>query len=177
MEKIKVIVGSQNPVKINAVRLAFEQVFPNTTCAVEGITVSSGVDDQPMTDEATYQGAMNRAQGCQKLRPEADFWIGVEGGIDEYFDKMHAFAWIYILNSKQIGKARTGTFALPEAIRELIHQGIELGEADDRIFNHTNSKQGQGSVGLLTHGLIDRTAYYQPAVVLALIPFVNTELY
>lgn len=35
--------------------------------------------------------------------------------------------------------------------------GMELGEADDHVFERSNSKQEDGAVGLLTKGLIDRT--------------------
>jgi non-canonical (house-cleaning) NTP pyrophosphatase len=54
---------------------------------------------------------------------------------------------------------------------------MELGHADDLVFQAQNSKQQGGSVGLLTHGLITREAYYQQAMVLALIPFLNESLY
>ena len=52
-----------------------------------------------------------------------------------------------------------------------------LGEATDRVFMRTDSKKKEGSVGALTRGLIDRTAYYQHGIVMALVPFVNTELH
>jgi non-canonical (house-cleaning) NTP pyrophosphatase len=52
-----------------------------------------------------------------------------------------------------------------------------LGHADDRVFGRENSEQTNGAVGLLTKDLIDRTAYYEHAVVLALVPFVNPGLY
>jgi non-canonical (house-cleaning) NTP pyrophosphatase len=54
---------------------------------------------------------------------------------------------------------------------------MELGHADDLVFQAQNSKQQGGSVGLLTQGLITREAYYQQAMVLALIPFLNESLY
>ena len=54
---------------------------------------------------------------------------------------------------------------------------MELGDADDVIFERTNSKQGDGIVGILTGSAIDRTEYYVPAMVLALIPFINRALY
>lgn len=38
---MKVVVGSTNPVKINAVKLAFEKVWPNEKWEVTGIKVSS----------------------------------------------------------------------------------------------------------------------------------------
>jgi len=52
-----------------------------------------------------------------------------------------------------------------------------LGEADDIIFGQTNSKQKNGTVGNLTDNAVDRTKYYIDAIILALIPFKNKNLY
>ena len=49
----KVIIGSKNPVKINATKLAFEQMFPEQIFEFNGVNVSSNVDDQPSTDSET----------------------------------------------------------------------------------------------------------------------------
>jgi non-canonical (house-cleaning) NTP pyrophosphatase len=54
---------------------------------------------------------------------------------------------------------------------------MELGDADDVVFKRVNSKHGQGTVGKLTNGQIDRTNYYVHALKLALIPWVRPELY
>ena len=40
-----------------------------------------------------------------------------------------------------------------------------------------DSKKGSGSVGLLTCDLIDRTAYYEHAMILAMAPFLREGLY
>jgi inosine/xanthosine triphosphatase len=40
-----------------------------------------------------------------------------------------------------------------------------------------NSKHQGGTVGKLTQGVIDRTAYYEHTAILALIPFINPQLY
>jgi len=45
------------------------------------------------------------------------------------------------------------------------------------VFGKENSKQTYGAVGLLTGDVIDRTRFYEDAVVLALIPFRNPDLY
>ena len=50
-------------------------------------------------------------------------------------------------------------------------------DADDVIFRRSNSKQGDGIVGILTSGAVDRTEYYAPAMMLALIPFANAKIY
>ena len=56
---------------------------------------------------------------------------------------------------------------------------MELGDADDAVFSDVNSKQKGGTVGKVTHGAIDRTAYYVHTLMLALVPFVHegTTLY
>jgi len=75
------------------------------------------------------------------------------------------------------GKARTASFFLPKKISELIDQGIELGEADDIVFGLKDSKKNNGAVGILTKNITDRTNYYSEAIILALIPVINEDLY
>ncbi|KYG84270.1 inositol monophosphatase [Roseivirga seohaensis] len=175
---IKVVIASQNPVKIKCTEKAFQEVFKNESFIFSGINVPSNVADQPMTDSETLEGARNRAKNAQSADPKADYWVGIEGGISETkAGEMLAFAWISIISNDQKGESRTATFTLPPKIVELIHQGIELGLADDMVFKRSNSKQSNGAVGILTHDLIDRSEYYRPAIVLALIPFINPELY
>ena len=174
---MQIIVASQNPVKVRAALQGFEKMFAAESIQAEGISVPSGVPDQPMSQAETLQGARNRAVAAKQARPEADYWIGIEGGLEETAVGMEVFAWVVILSGDRQGQARTATFMLPSAIIELIHQGYELGEADDRIFGVHNSKQAGGALGLLTHNVVDRSWFYVPAVVLALLPFLNEDLY
>ena len=165
----KVVVASKNPVKIKAVQIGFAKMFPSLSFEFEGITVSSGVADQPMTNEETLQGAINRAVNASLEAQEADFWIGVEGGIESTNEEMSAFAWIVIQTRETQGKGRTAEFFLPKRVVELINDGKELGEADDIVFGRKNSKQKSGAVGILTDDVIDRAELYSAAVVLSLI--------
>ncbi len=59
-ELLRACVASTNPVKVGAVQLALAACFPDRTVEVEGRDVPSGVADQPMGDEETKRGAMNR---------------------------------------------------------------------------------------------------------------------
>lgn len=176
-DKLLVIVGSKNPVKIACTESAFTEVFKQPFL-VNGINASSLVSDQPIGDQETFTGAKNRAINSKSSFPEADYWVGIEGGISEDEHGMNAFAWIYIENRQGLsGTAKTGTFYLPEGVANLVRSGMELGQADDAYFSKENSKQEGGSVGLLTHGVIDRSQYYHHAIILSLIPFVNEKLY
>ncbi|MCC6643625.1 inosine/xanthosine triphosphatase [Candidatus Peregrinibacteria bacterium] len=176
----KVVIASKNQTKINATKKGFEKMFPQEKFEFAEISVPSNVPDQPISNLETFTGAKNRADNAALEIPGADFYIGIEGGVEavgEHDQEMESFAWIVIKSGHQYGKSRTGTFFLPEEISKLIKQGIELGVADDMIFKRENSKQQNGAVGILTDNAIDRTAYYQEAVVLALIPFKNPGLY
>lgn len=171
-----IIVASRNPVKIEAARQGFNRLFPDEIFTVSGVDVPSGVSDQPMTDAETYQGARNRAAAARAAQPDAAYWVGIEGGLSDWGDDLLGFAWVVVLRGDLVGRSRTATFSLPQEIVTLIHQGIELGEADDIVFRRRNSKQGNGAVGILTGDVIDRTTYYAHAVTLALIPFKNPDL-
>jgi len=174
----KIVVASRNPVKISAVSESFKKMFPEEVFEVEGISVPSGVSDQPMTESETAQGALNRIHNASEMVPGADFWVGIEGGVEEKDNNMEVFAWVMIKSREnEVCKGKTGTFILPPKITELIRQGKELGEADDIVFGRSNSKQENGAVGLLTSNIIDRTKYYTDAVILALIPIKNRTLY
>ena len=174
---MKIVVASRNPVKINATRQAFETQFPDKTIEIESADVDSGAGDQPDSDAATRNGARTRAIRASEAMPEADYWIGLEGGIEVLDDQLMAFAWMAIRGpAGRISEARSATLPLPPAIKELIEQGMELGEANDRVFATVNSKQGGGAYGLLTDGRYTRKSIYTQTLILALIPFVN-ELY
>ena len=82
---MKVVITSKNPVKINAVKNAFERVFPKIQFQFESVSVSSGVPDQPKGDEECIRGALNRVEAAEK-QIKADYWVGLEGGVDDSSD-------------------------------------------------------------------------------------------
>ncbi len=172
MKTRRIVVASRNPVKMEAVQRGFRRWFPTTGLTFENVDVPSGVSVQPIGDEETRRGARQRAANAAQAFPHADFWVGIEGGVAWWGNDLLSFAWVAVQHKNgSLGEARSGTFMLPPAVAALVRQGYELGEADDRVFGQHNSKQKMGAVGLLTDGLIDRTALYEHAIILALAPF------
>lgn len=172
-----VVIGSKNPVKILCVEEAFHTTFGDHYL-VEGLNVDSGVDKQPFGDEETYRGAHTRAMNCKNAFPEADFWVGIEGGVDGMGEEMMAYAWVIILNrSGKVGRARSATFFLPMVVADLVKEGVELGDANDRVFQSLNSKQQGGAVGALTKGVLNRKELYKQPILLGLIPFIHDGWY
>ena len=171
---MKIVVTSHNPIKIAAVKQAFMTQFPLLEMELIPVAVESGVADQPMSDAETRQGAQNRVANARHESPDADYWVGLEGGLDTFDGRLMAFAWMVIANSKnRISETRSATLPLPPRVQTLVSDGLELGEANDRVFSTLNSKQGGGAYGLLTDGLMTRESIYTQTLILALIPFVH----
>lgn len=166
-----VVVASENPVKIDASAQGFESMYPDTDFEFQGVSVASGVSEQPLSRAETLQGALNRANNARSIMPHAEYVVGIEGGLQDIDGRFEVFAWVVILHNNAIGRAQTGIFYLPDEVAQLIHDGQELGHADDIVFGQQNSKQNNGSIGLLTDNALTRTSYYVSAVIMALIPF------
>lgn len=169
-------VGSENPVKINCVVEAAKAFWPEASAI--GANTDSGVSAQPDSDHEMLLGALNRARQALEKTPEAQFGVGLEGGTLDAEDGMWAYAWIVVVDRQgRLGKGQSGRFLLPEPIAQLVRDGIELGEADDRFFGRSNSKQQDGAIGILSDGVVTRLDLYKPAVIFALLPFVHPEFY
>lgn len=175
---IRVIVASTNPVKARAVELGLQAALPARAISLASLAVESGVSDQPFSDAETLTGAENRARAALAARPDADYGFGVEGGVEDTDHGLLTFAWIVAADGRgRIGRARSAAFLLPEIVAEKVRSGMELGHADDDVFARTDSKRQDGAIGLLTKGALDRTGLYVPAVIAAMVPFLNPDLY
>ena len=179
---LRVAVGSKNPVKLAAVRQAFFRAFPDRPLVCVGHDVPSGVSDQPWGRDETGRGAQHRAFGAQRAETGADYAVGIEGGVvDEVGLRSVAYVAIRRGRDLRISVEQTASFALPPRVARLLrgqepgHGKLELGAACDLVFNETNSKQRGGTVGAVTCGLLDRTTYYEHAIVCALAPFLHDD--
>lgn len=171
---MKIVVASQNPVKLKAVEAAFAAMLPDTPADIIGVSVDSGVSDQPRGDDETRRGAQQRAENARAARPDADFWVGLEGGVDVFDDSLLTFAWMSIAAANgRRGETRSVGLPLPPAIKTLVDQGLELGDANDRVFGTVNSKHQGGAFGLLTDGRYTRESVYVEALCVALVPLIN----
>lgn len=176
---IKVLVGSKNPVKIESTKIAFEKYFGE--CEVIGINVESNVPAQPVNKE-TFDGARNRALELIQINEaknlDADYFVGIEGGIMETYNIWFSFGCMCIIDKKQ--KTSFGTsplFPLPDSVISRLLNGEELGNVIDKMYEKENTKQNLGAIGYLTNGIMDRTELYVSGIITALIPFANRNLF
>ena len=165
----KVIVASLNPAKINAVKSAFQAAFPLQRFEFSGVSVASGVADQPMNNDDTYLGARNRVVNAKSEQPTADYYVGLEAGIEQNV----TFAWMVIESRTHRGESRSASLMLPPIVLEKLAYANELGDVMDEVFATENIKQKGGAISLLTNDLLTRSSVYHQALILALIPFTN----
>jgi len=176
---MKVLVGSKNPVKVEAAKEAFSSYFKDID--VEGIKVGSSVPDQPI-DEETFEGAEYRAKVLKKLGDKAkigaSFFVGIEGGVINVYSKWFGIGVVCIMDDKgNVGFGTSPMFELwPEAIEKVL-EGVELGDVMAEITGDHEVKRKGGAVGFLTDGVVERKDLYISALKLALIPFLKEDLY
>lgn len=171
-----VAVGSTNPTKIQPVIDIFSYHFKK--CRVEGVSVSSGIADQPMNIDEMYKGALTRAEKALQKVKGADYGVGIEGGLHK-----HSFGWfehsiVVIINKKgQVGIGASGGLVLPEIIMDSIHKGKNLEEAVDAQFKTTKIGEGIGMFGIFTKGVITRSEGVRHGVAFALGRFLHEDIY
>jgi len=176
---IKILVGSKNPVKIDAAKEAFLKYYDEVEAV--GISVNSDVSDQPRNEEV-YNGARNRIGHLKEINKSenlnADFFVGIEGGIEHKFDRWFSFGCMCIHDKN--GNESFGTsphFELPEEVLQRLLKREELGHVMDEIMQAENSKQKGGAIGFFTNGKMTRKELYFPGLLAALVPFNHPEMF
>jgi inosine/xanthosine triphosphatase len=172
---MKIAVGSNNPVKIDAVRSVVARVWPEAD--VLAVKVTSGVPAMPMSDADCLAGARNRARAAQAAASAA-LGLGLEGGVNPEPAGLMLLGWVVAVD----GQGREGVgggarLPLPAAIAQRVLAGAELGPVMDELLGQENVKQKGGAVGALTSGLVLRKDTFALAVAYALAPFVSPRFY
>lgn len=175
---MKVIVGSLNAPKRMAVEAVFSRAFPREDIVVECATVDSGVRAHPLSLEETMTGAKNRATKAKELVPDADYYVGIEGGLFSAEGRTWEIGFVVVMDAH--GAVATGTSAGIEvrgALLQALQDGVELSSAVENKFGVMAVGKTNGFYGLATSDLVTRQTAYEQAVTFALAPFLHPELY
>ncbi len=172
---MKISIGSKNPVKIAAVEDGLAETFSGAEFIP--VEVNSGVSTQPIGDEETSRGAINRAKEALKIAG-ADFGVGLEAGVKETEHGMMGTVWCAIVDkNRKISLGGGLHYHVPVKLAEGIRKGGELGPLTDKLVKRANTKHQEGTIGIVTKGAIDRKRAYESLVRLAVAKHVNPELY
>ncbi|MFD1739291.1 DUF84 family protein [Bacillus salitolerans] len=153
-----ITIGSKNYAKVEAVKFIFEKD------EVKGISVPSHVSDQPITDEETLMGALNRAKNALEAG-RSHIGIGLEGGVMETNGGMYLCNWGALVDgSGSIITAGGARILLPDEIAEELRSGRELGPVMDEYAQKRNVRQLEGAIGILTEGFVNRKEMFEHVV-------------
>lgn len=170
-----IFVGSTNPVKINATINAASEHWPEVK--VVGLSVDTGVAEQPRSDEETKQGAINRAKAALKEGLKQDIegevlGMGLEGGVEDEGEEMWTTVWGAVIDKEgNLGLSGGSRFLVPAEMANKIRTGEEMGPVTAKVLNEENLeriKTEEGLVGIVTEKFVDRTEEYQSIAKLAL---------
>ena len=171
-----IAVGSTNKTKIEPVEEIFSKHFSNVI--VKSVKVDFGVDDQPMGDEEMYRGALNRAKSALGKIKDAEYGVGIEGGLHK-----RSYGWfehslvVIVDRSGKIGVGASGGLVLPKKVMEKINQGKNLEQAIDGLFGTQKIGEGIGMFGIMTKNVVTRSGGVSHGVAFALAPFLHPHIY
>jgi inosine/xanthosine triphosphatase len=172
LRPLKVHVGSDNPVKIQAVASVLARIYGDVE--VTGHRVAVNVPSEPWGDEVE-RGAIERAR---KALGGADFGIGVEAGIFERQGDLYDVQYCAVADKmNRVTVGHGSGFKYPPKVSEQLRKGATVGDAFKLLYGQEKSGRGNGAIGFLTHGMLKRSELTEQAVIAAMVPRMRKELY
>lgn len=170
---MKITVGSTNPAKVDAVREILADYPHLKDAEVVGVAAESGVGDQPKSLTEVVAGAINRAKAAYA---DCDYSIGLESGLMEVpqtkSGHMDVCACaIFDGSEHHLGLSSGWEFPDKEINRLILEEGLDMAQAINQVGLTSDPAigAGQGAIGILTKGRLDRKAYTKEALRTALI--------
>jgi inosine/xanthosine triphosphatase len=172
-----VAIGSTNAAKIQGTSRVFAKLIPDAE--VRPVDTSSVTRIQPIGLDQILHGAIDRARFALST-VKADLGVGVEAGIfTPAPDAGHLNLQLAAIVDKE-GRLSVGTsagFPLPPLIVEkMLEEGKELGRYS-RELTGEHVREEDGIVYHLTKGSTSRVEMTEQCVAMALVPWLNGELY
>ena len=187
---MRVALGSTRAPKVEAVRRVLATLAPVVEplrgASVTALDLGALAPAMPLTLQEMLDGSRLRAErALARLLEEgekADLGVGLEGGLDVRGQGLgrRAFlmSWAYVTDGRRGAHGCGGAIELPASlVAEVVDGGRELSGAADRMAGEDDVRSRQGTWGVLTRGLVDRTHSFELALLNALAPFYNAERY
>ena len=173
---MKVLIGTQNPGKIEGAKLALGHYFKNDEIVIEGVKVESLVPEQPVNDDV-YLGARNRVENlityARNNKIDVDMFMAIESGLSNNFGVWCNYNIAYVKDKNGVDSVGMGpVFPVPDRLIDDIKYK-SLGVVFDEIFNGNNLHIGKGGINSLTHEGISRIEVTRQAFIMALTGIVN----
>lgn len=167
LKPVKVKVGSKNDVKIEVVEEVFSDYFD---VEIKSKKIKN-LPDQPFNDEI-IRSAKKRAEVSEGY----DYGVGIESGIITTEDRIFSVEYAYVRD--KYGYESTGHgpgFPVPKNWRNDLKKNIKLSDKIKVYFEDYSNESG--SIGLLTDNKIKRRDCIKNALLSAMIPRLNSDIY
>jgi inosine/xanthosine triphosphatase len=170
---MRIVVGSKNQAKVQAVADIIRDYAHLTSAVVEGADVSSEISGQPKSLEETIRGARNRAKNAFN---DCDFSVGIESGLMEvpysksgYMDVCAAI--IFDGKEYHLGLSSAWEFRDPSIMEAILTSGKEMTDIllEHGLFAERSAREKGGAIGLMTKGRLERKEFTMQALRNALI--------
>jgi inosine/xanthosine triphosphatase len=129
-----VTVGTNNRLKVSAVKRAFSELFDNVR--VCRVNTPTDVPNQPWDDEL-YLGAKTRAESAMR-ETKTDYAVGLEAGIVHINDRKMNTACAVIMNQR--GNEHIGYSVMFEIPKEILDFGRRDGAKQGRRQIHEQER-------------------------------------
>jgi non-canonical (house-cleaning) NTP pyrophosphatase len=144
------------------------QLFP--------VKVPSGIPEQPLNEQITVVGARNRAKSAVEVVEEAEFGIGMEGGLELIQDDYYLVCAV-VLYDKHEERYFTGISSkiqLPKSVSEAIKHGEEFGV---HIYEYLERNDLNDSMRNTVTELTSRKRLFSEAIQSAFATYLNRAHY
>lgn len=173
---MRVAVGSQNPVKLEAINQAFNLYFDEIE--IIPVIVDSGVQPFPMSHQETLTGAKNRAQEAWEADTSVNYAVGIEAGVFSIETSFLVQGFAAIKKDDEVGLGCSVAFEVsPNIITKIDPSSDRSKQTIEQILGRSNIFHQEGVVGVLTQNQLTRTRILRDAVICALPRFLLPQYF
>ena len=177
---MKAVIGSLNESKINGARRALSLLGISSKDIIP-ISVE-GYKKQPIGFDEMFIGASYRAIESVKyirnnLQADNGIGIGIEAGIIEFNNTWFSGQIAIIADNEKYTMGISSFFPLPRGVSSRVSVGYELRDIMREISGYKRIAETIGAIGFFSSGYMTRTDLSYQAVLAALLPWLNENIY
>ncbi|WP_396018697.1 inosine/xanthosine triphosphatase [Escherichia coli] len=168
--KKKIFLTSNNPAKVEAVKIVCSKLFD--VFSIKHEDIASGVSDTPFTDDEAILGCYTRINSSEhNLSEHVDYIIALEGLIEKKSFGQFVYGWAVIkeMESSSFFYGCSGKVYLPNRVMQKMSSQKRLSDVVLELYPGTSSDELKliGTNGVLTGGLYTRAMEFETALLCA----------
>ena len=159
---MKIVLGSTSETKIGILKDCLNPMIKGDF-EVSGVEVDSEITDQPLDENVTIQGSINRAMNALNKSNDSEIGVGLEGGLHEINDKGYFLICSAAIVDKdgQVSVGVGGKLQLPKEVSDGVKEGKQFGEL---IREYEEKHKEDEDVMPLVQALISRKESFEQAI-------------